>query len=183
MLYVSSVDCERPVYGWNERYYDKIGVTNTLDGKEYFYTNSQLYELLKTQNYKVYGTYCYGKDRYNMFVFAFPQKFNVKLSGSKLRELLDTHKKQHNPWSEYPIADYLASVAIGATIKIDYTDYGSANQLFRGMMYLCKIGEDLWRHQDDNSFFGNDDVDSYTAAHLLDYPWCGTRSHSLSISV
>ena len=179
MLYVSSVASPTKAYKLNETIYDKIGITDTKTGKETFYTNQQVYKLLKSDGLNIYGTYCYGADKYNMYVFATPQEFNVSVSRSKLKELFVVNKKQHNKWSLYPIADYLASLKVGSSISIEFTDYseGSGNT-FTDTVAIEKVDDDLWYQSE--GFWGDKNIDSYEAANSLDYPSC-TNNYRLSV--
>lgn len=182
MFYVSSVANPREAWGLRESVYDKIGITDSKTEVQSFHTNKSVFNLLKgTNKIPIYGTYVYGADKNNMYVFCTPQLFNVKLNELKLRSLLEKHKKQHNPWSEYPIADYLASLRVGSQIRVSYTDFGTAGQMIRSTSSLSKIDDDVWYFEDIENMFSYRNMDSYSAASVLDYAWCGTRTHMLFV--
>ena len=173
MFYISSVGEPFKVSGWNEELYNKIGVTDTYDNVEVFYTNKQLYSIIKKADINIYGTFCYGKTSREMYVFATPMKYNESLSKSKLYDLFNNNKKKHNPWSLYPISDYLASVSVGSSFKLTWSDTGSSGETFTSSLSAKKVSDDLWDY--DSSYLEESRVTSSVLAQYLDYPSCVNR--------
>jgi len=153
--------------------YNKIGITDTEDGKEEFYTNNEVLKFIKEKNINIYGTYCYGVNKYRMFVFATPMEFDVKVSESKLKALFKTNKERHNPWSLYPIEDYLASLGVATKIIIFYSYVGDGDRRrHSSRAEFVKRDIDSWYYEDKDNAFSGDIVDSRGAANFMDYPSC-----------
>ena len=179
MFYVSSVSMPTKAFRLNDTIYDKIGISVTETGETQFYSNSQVNDLLS--QVKVYGAYSYGYDRYHKHAYCTPLKVNQSMSVLKLKEVLDNFKVHHNPWGKYALADYLATLKVGTTIGIDYKDVASDGRTpIIWLIMVSRIDDDLWYVRDNNSALDGRDVNSSTLADVLDYPWCGTRSHKLS---
>ena len=172
MFYVFKVENPFTVRGWgDQKLYDKIWVRNSINGVEKYYTNAQLYNILKYKTVVVYGTYCYGKSPREMYVFATPIKVGIKVS-NKLNDLFRINFERHNPWSLYAIADYLASLKVGTKISITFTDtYEEGRGEFTETVSIEKISDDLWNMNNSWATQGN----SQKAAGFIDYPSCSRR--------
>lgn len=184
MLYVASVGEPRSVYGWSEKVFDKIGVMNTDTGTITNYTNAELYRFLRgipNSRPVVYGTYVYGKSQHEMYVFATPLTILKRIDKRELEQLLNNWANKHNKWSAYPVADYMAMCQVGSYIELAYMDRDTAGRTFTGSVKLKKTALDIWYFEDTNCVSSGQYFDSATAVDYLDYAWCGTPRHSLSV--
>lgn len=137
MFYVSSViDKDR-----------KIGVTDTKDGVEEFYTDAQVAKFLVEDKIDIYGT-----SYYNYKANCTALKINQILSVSKLTDLVNKWKKVHNQWTGYPVEDYLAEAKIGTTIRVDYFYHADGDgRTHNGTTVIKKLNYDEWSYVDDNN--------------------------------
>ncbi len=171
MFYVSKVSKPFTVSGWTDTLYNEISVTNTQDGKTDVYNNKQLIELFHNQSILLYGCYFYGKSQYEMYAFCTPLQMNKKISKIKITELAKTNKKQHNPWSLYPIRDYLATLQIGTHFTISYKDRADGTgEAINGFYEIEKVDIDSWQLLTDYDNFGFISTSHLTS--MLDYPLC-----------
>lgn len=152
MFYVSSV--------LDEDY--KIGVTDTDDGVENFFTNKELSRIVHDKKIKVYGT-----SYYNYRVDCTVLKPNQVLSSSKLQTLLRKWRAVHNRWNGYPVEDYLAMCRVGSKIIVDYS-YPVNGALKQGITTLVKLDTDKWKYTDTNNTFSDTIADSVFASWCLD---------------
>lgn len=174
MFYISSVSKPKTISGWNETIYDKVGITDTEDGVEEFFTNAQVVKLEQDKNIgTIYGCYCYGKSKYEMYAFCTPMTLGQSASGIKFIELADAFKKMHNPWHLYPVRDYLASLKVGTIIIIDYKFVGDGDhRTHRCTGLFRKTGIDTWDYEDDNSGWAGKGYTAEKTSHAMDYLLC-----------
>lgn len=167
MFYVSSViDKDR-----------KIGVTDTKDGVEEFYTDAQIADFLKKDKIDIYGT-----SYYNYKANCTALKINQTLSESKLKSLIADWGRVHNQWHGHPVEDYLASAKIGTKITVDYTYVGDGDRRsHRGITRLTKLNYDEWYYDDTNNISSGKNVDSRFAAHCLEVACLFSRVWDISI--
>ena len=154
MFYVSSVVDENT----------KIGVTDTEDGVEDFFTNKELTKIVKENKINVYGA-----SYYNYKVTCTILKPNQDIDSSELRRRLDDWKKVHNQWTGEPVENYLAEARIGTLIIVDYsyTGDGDRRQHTCSTM-LKKIEDDKWLYKDDSNTMSGNVGDSKFAAWALE---------------
>lgn len=158
MFYVSSVV--------DENY--KIGVTDTDDGVENFFTNKELSGIVHDKKIKVYGT-----SYYNYRVDCTVLKPNQVLSSGKLQALLRKWRAVHNRWNGYPVEDYLAMCRVDSKIIVNYI---STDILKQSTTTLVKLDVDKWRYTDDNNTMSDTIDNSVFAAWCLDIiPSSGIR--------
>lgn len=167
MFYVSSViDKDR-----------KIGVTDTRDGVEEFYTDAQIADFLKKDKIDIYGT-----SYYNYKANCTALKINQTLSESKLKSLIADWGRVHNQWTGHPVEDYLASAKIGTKITVDYTYVGDGDRRsHRGITRLTKLNYDEWYYQDEVNIFSGSKGSSRFAAHCLEVACLFSRVWDISI--
>lgn len=154
MFYVSSViDRDR-----------KIGVTDTKDGIEEFYTDAQIADFLKKDKIDIYGT-----SYYNYKANCTALKINQTLSESKLKTLIADWGRIHNQWTGHPVEDYLASAKIGTKIIVEYVYTGDGDRRkHRGITRLIKLNYDEWYYGDTDNIASDSNVDNRGAAHCLE---------------
>ena len=181
MYYVSGVSEPFNAPSLNETVYNKIQITDSDSGSVDVLSNKSALQAIKKYGFKIYGTYCYGSDKEHMYVFATPQKFGVSADVRKLQDLCNNHRIKHNPWSEYPIADYLASLEVNTILNITGSMSGNYDDpnIYKFDATITKVGSDKWYVKDDNIVFGNTYVNSYAATHILDVYCCGSIQYKI----
>lgn len=165
MFYVSSVKDEKL----------KVGVTDTKDRVEEFYTNEQLCKFIQN------GITIFGTDYYNHYVTCKPLTLNQTPDRSKLLELLEVWKKVHNQWNGRPVEDYLASLRAGSYIKVDYIYRTTSGTHKKSCTELRKKDYDTWLFTDVASTFSGSLCDSKLASGYLDIAFCCGRCTGLEV--
>lgn len=174
MFYISSIGEPFHIAEWRDTtLYNRIGITDSDDGVEEFYTNKQVYDFIEKDGIRIYGQYIYGVHQYKMFVFPFPiKKLNVKCESSILKELFDKNRKQHNGFQIPLIAAYLVSLVKGTEIYLSWSDrMDGTGQVANLHISLVKLDTDLWQCGGD-CWCSSNKVDSNKVADALDYPSC-----------
>lgn len=168
MFYVSSIVDENT----------KIGVTDTEDGVEDFFTNKELAKIVKEDKINVYGA-----SYYNYEVECTVLTPNITLLSSKLKELLDAWRKFHNPWTGHPVEDYLACAKIGTKIVVDYSYVGDGDRRQHNCStILKKIGDDKWSYKDDENTMSGKVDDSRFAAWALEVSCIYSRPKRIGVN-
>lgn len=167
MYYVSSVvDKDR-----------KIGVTDTKDGVEEFYTDAQIAKFLQDKVVDIYGT-----SYYNYKANCTALEINKTLSSTKLKNLLAEWKKLHNQWTGHPVEDYLAEAKIGTVIEVDYYSKDTTGKTHRGTTTLKKLSYDEWKYEDKNNVASGRVDDSRFAAWALEVSCVYSKPKNIVIS-
>ena len=141
---------------------DKIGVTDTADGVEEFYTDSQIVQFLESK-VDIYGT-SYYNHKANCSVIKINQNLNVDL----LRTLLSSWKKLHNQWEGHKVEDLLASSKVGTRITVQYIVQCSNGTKERGQTVLTRVDNDYWDFKDTSNVMSGKFGDSRFAAQALE---------------
>lgn len=167
MFYVSSiVDLDK-----------KIGITDTDDGVEEFYTDAQIYEFMDKGLVDIYGT-----SPYNYKANCTALEIDRTITISRLKNLLDEWGRIHNRWHGHPVEDYLASAKIGTKITVDYTYIGDGDRRrHRGITRLTKLNYDEWYYDDTDNIASGKKYDSRFAAHCLEVACLYSSSYDISI--
>lgn len=167
MFYVSSViDKDR-----------KIGVTDTRDGVEEFYTDAQIVKFLKEDKVDIYGT-----SYYNYKANCTALKINQTLNESKLKSLISEWGRVHNRWTGYPVEDYLASAKIGTKIIVDYVITAEeSRRKISATTVLERLNYDEWYYQDEASTFSGSKGNSRFAARTLESCCLYSKPKSITI--
>lgn len=160
MFYVSSVVDENC----------KIGVTDTDDGVENFFTNKELVRIVYFKKVKVYGAAYYNSGVRKVICTILEP--NQVLSIDKLEALLKRLKDWHNRWTGYPVGsklihpveNYLAMCVIGSKIIVNYI---LADGFHQGTATLVKLDTDKWKYTDNNNTMSDTIADSIFAAQCL----------------
>lgn len=123
-----------------------IGVTDTADGVEEFYSAHALAEIIDS------GVVIYGAYVWNHAAECTVLRLNRRFDWAHFTDLCRKSRELHNPWTLYPIRDYLATLKIGVEFKILSTtvDRGVTEH---SRLWLKKIGVDLWEW--DNGYLDN----------------------------
>ena len=167
MFYVSSVVDENT----------KIGVTDTEDGVEDFFTNKELTKIVKDDKINVYGA-----SYFNYKVTCTVLKPNKTLNSSELKLRLENWKKVHNQWTGEPVENYLAEAKIGTTINVIYSFVGDGDRRQHTCeTVLKKIGDDKWSYVDDTNTMSGKVGDSKFAAWALEVSCIYNRLKRLDI--
>ena len=178
MYYVTKTGKPFSVPGWGDnKLYDEIIVVDTDTNVSTTYNNKKVVETFYNSGLKLYGCYFYGKNSYEMYAFAKAIKLNTTFSKSKMESLAKDLKAVHNPWTLYPIVDYLASLNIGTIFTVTVTDRDTSGQIFQDSTRFSKVGTDIWNIDSDWIVDGN--YTSEQVANHLDYPLC--TKHSISV--
>lgn len=165
MFYVSSIDGE------------KIGVTDTRDGKEEFYTDSQIAKFLKDKVADIYGT-----DYYNHKANCTVIEINKTITSTKLKSLIANWREVHNRWTGHPVEDYLASAKIGTKVIVEYIYTGDGDRRpSRGTTVIEKLSYDEWLYKDEDNTMSGKTGDSRFAAWCLEVACIYGRPLSISI--
>lgn len=150
MFYVSSISG------------NKIGVTDSKDNIEEFYTNDEICDFIKNKKVDIYGT-----SYYNYQCDPTPLVINQALKESQLRELLNGWKKLHNRWEGHKVEDYLACAKVGTKIIVDYSYVGDGDRRLHSCTTVIeKLSYDDWHFEDSsNTASGNRGSSRFAA-------WC-----------
>lgn len=169
MLYISKIKNEMT----------KIGVTDTTDGVEEFFTNAELVKVIK----QLGKTPIYGVFVYNNKAVCTAQKLNVPGDMGHLRNLLDAWKKMNNPWNTHPVENYMACLKVGTELVVDYIVTPDSNPLDkeRGRTILRKIEQDLWHYEDTSNVYGGSKFNSIEATRFLGVAWVYCKPIALSV--
>lgn len=168
MFYVSSVP--------NEHY--KIGVTDTEDGVEDFFSNKELAKIVHEDKINVYGA-----SYYNYEVECTVLTPNITISSSKLKELLDAWRKLHNPWTGHPVEDYLACAKIGTKIVVDYSYVGDGDRrLHNSQSIITKLADEKWKFEDNDNMADGEIGDSKFAAWALEVSCIYSRPKRIGVN-
>ena len=168
MFYVSSiVDLDK-----------KIGITDTRDGVEEFYTDSQIYDFMTKGIVDIYGTSPFNH-RANCTVLEIDKTITI----SRLNNLLSEWGRIHNQWHGHPVEDYLASAKIGTKITVNYTYVGDGGRRsHRGITRLTKLNYDEWYYDDTDNISSGENGDNRFAAHCLEVACLYSRSYNIGIT-
>lgn len=168
MFYVSSIP--------NEHY--KIGVTDTEDGVEDFFTNKELAKIVKEDKINVYGV-----SYYNYKVTCTVLKPNQTINSSELQRRLADWKKVHNQWTGEPVENYLAEAKTGTLITVDYSYVGDGDRRQHNCStILKKIGDDKWSYKDDENTMSGKVDDSRFAAWALEVACIYSRPKRIGVN-
>lgn len=155
MFYVSSVvDEER-----------KIGVTDTEDGVEDFFTNKELTKIVHKDKIVVYGA-----SYYNYRVTCTVLEPNKKINSSELRKRIENWGRVHNSWTGEPVENYLAEAKIGTVVTVDYISTSDADRRLKskGCTVIKKVGDDKWTYEDTSNIASGRTGNSKFAAWTLE---------------
>ena len=168
MFYVSSViDKDR-----------KIGVTDTRDGVEEFYTDAQIYNFMDKGIVDIYGT-----SPFNHRANCTAIEINKTITISKLKDLIKEWGRIHNQWHGHPVEDYLVSAKIGTKITVDYTYVGDGDRRsHRGITRLTKLNYDEWYYDDTDNISSGEKGDHRFAAHCLEVACLFSRVWDIGIT-
>lgn len=140
---------------------DKIGVTDTSDNIEEFYSDSQIVDIINKGKVKIYGT-----NYYNYKSNSKPIKINQSISEYDLKKL---YENPNNPWCNRDIENYLASAKIGTEIVVDYVYVGDGDRRHHSAeTRLKRIDYDNWYFEDTENTFSGRNGDSRFAQLALE---------------
>lgn len=165
MFYISSVDLSK----------DKIGITDTTDNVEEFYTQKDLVKFHDK------GIKIIGSSYYNYKCTPTVIQRNICGRASDLRVLLDNWKKVHNSWNGEPVENYLASLRSGTIILVDCIYHGSSGSVTNDHLKLVKKKDDNWQMFAESNTCDEEIGDTHFAAWALDVYYCGARPTKLII--
>ena len=167
MFYVSSViDKDK-----------KIGITDTKDGVEEFYTDAQIAKLINENKIDIYGT-----SYYNYKANCTALEINKKLSESQLKLLISEWGRLHNQWTGHVVEDYLASAKIGTKIFVDYVITAEeSRRKISATAVLERLNYDEWYYQDEANTFSGSKGSSRFAAGTLESCCLYSKPKSITI--
>lgn len=155
---------------------NKIGITDTNDFVEEFYTDSDIVSFIK-KDIDIYGT-----SLYNNKSNSSPIKINQSLSESTLKTLLSEWKKVHNKWTGHKVEDYLASAKIGTKVEVDYSYRGDGDgRVHNGTTVIKRLDYDNWLFEDTNNTFSGKTGDSRFAAWALEVSCIGSKPKQVTV--
>ena len=156
---------------------NKIGITDTKDNIEEFYTNDQVCDFLKNKKIDIYGT-----SYYNYMCNPTPLVINQTLKESRLRELVFNWKKLHNAWEGHKVEDYLACAKVGTKIIVDYSYIGDGDRRSHtGTSIIKKLRYDEWYFEDKNNTSSGERGSSRFAAWVLEVACVYSNPKSFTI--
>ena len=150
-----------------------ILVCDTDDNSCEEYRNRDLTKIIES---KILGCRIYGCFVYNHRCECVSLHPNQEFSRSELETLCKKHREQHNPWSKYPIDDYLAMLKVGTKFEVRYTNTDSSGYPFTGVSKFTKLDVDKWKFEDENNTFDGEVGNSEYAAHFVDVASCYSRT-------
>lgn len=155
----------------------KIGITDSYDSVQEYYTNSEIVSFVEEKKINIYGVSIFNhKATCNIM------NTGVTLKKSVLRELLDNWKKVHNPWNGVPVEDYLASAKVGTVVTIDYSYTGDGDgRRHSGLTKTTKIDTDLWEYEDTENCFSGEVGNSRRAAANLEVAYIYSRPTRIDV--
>lgn len=154
----------------------RIGVADTEDGVVDWFSDKELFTLIKKHNLNIYGTSIYN---YKCNPTALSINNTLKLD--KLTELVNAWSKLHNQWSGYVVEDYLASAKVGTVITVDYVYTGSGGERHQGNTELSRVGDDAWLYKDDSNLLNGKTLNSRKAAWALDVACNASKKWTMSV--
>ena len=154
----------------------RIGITDSYDSVQEYYKNSEIVSIVRK------GINIYGVSIYNDKATCSIIGVGRTLQKSVLKELLDNWKKVHNKWSGIPVEDYLASAKVGTVITVDYviTSDGDRRK-HSGFTKISKIGDDLWKYEDEDNTFSGEIKDSRFAAWCLEVAYIYSKPTRIDV--
>lgn len=164
MFYVSSISED-----------GKIGITDTRDSVEEFYTDSQVCNFLNKDKIDIYGT-----SYYNYHSNCTVLRLNQKLSKKKLVKLIDDWRKLHNQWKGYVVEDYLAESRIGSVIRVEYESESSSGDICSYSLSMKRLSYDEWLIRDEGQDL-QESGSSRLAAYHLEVACIYSKCKSLNI--
>lgn len=168
MLYVSTIKDK-----------SHIGVTDTDDNIEEFYSNSDLVHFYKDLKLMIYGCYVY-----NNVAELTELTINRQLEKSALLGLVNILKTANNPWNMYPLRDYMACLKVGTCFTIMFIDRTSSGITISNKAIFTKVGLDNWKfecnyHIDDGCICNSDyiaDLVNIVTNGVVEYRYIGGRA-------
>lgn len=155
----------------------KIGITDSYDSVQEYYTNSEVVSLVKKKNINIYGVSIFNNEATCNVI-----GIDVTLKKNVLKELLDNWKKVHNPWNGVPVEDYLASAKVGTVVTVDYTYIGDdGGGRHNGLTKITKIDTDSWKYEDTENCFSGEVGNSRRAASNLEVAYIYSRPTRIDI--
>lgn len=131
---------------------DKIGITDTKDGIEEFYSNRQVVAFHEQNKLEICGARFWNHE-----ADCTPLVLNQTLKVSELEKRLNEWRKLHNYWTEAPVRDYLACAKIGTEIIVNYTYVGDGDRRrHSATSKLKRFSYDEWRFLDTSSGFSGE---------------------------
>lgn len=154
-----------------------IGVTDTNDGVEEFYKNSDIVDILASKKVKIFG------------VSVFNRK--AEPTALTLDKVLDVHELEgrviawrnlHNPWTGKPVEYYLAEAQVGTAINVAYRTQTSDKRWVKGVTRLVRLSYDEWYFYDPDSVANGRVGDSEFAARCLEVACIYCKPEAMSIA-
>lgn len=145
----------------------KIGVTDTSDGIEEFFSDKQVVDMLKNK-INIFGTSLWNNSS-NAKILDIDQVGSVGV----LKSMIAKVRKTHNNWTLRDLANYLASLQKGTVIRIEYLYTGSYGESISSKTTLQRLDYDNWLYEDEESTFSGMKGDSDFAAWAVDVATCG----------
>lgn len=155
---------------------NKIGITDTRDNKEEFYSNKEIVQFVESKVADIYGVSVFNHEADCTVL-----QTDKSLSSSKLKELLTNWKNLHNPWTGVKVQDYLAEAKVGTIIDVDYITTDSSGRPHRGNTVIKKLDYDNWKYEDTNNTASGDIGNSRFAAWTLEVACIYSKCQRLSI--
>lgn len=157
---------------------DKIGITDTTDNIEEFYSNREVVNFVhKRLN-------IYGISVFNNKADCTVLNVNKTINKSELVSLLNNWRKVHNQWTGIPVEDYLAEAKQGTKIVVHYTYRGDGDhRIHNEVTQLVKIDaiNDKWKYDDTCNTFSGEIRDSRFAAACLETACIYSKASSIEL--
>lgn len=156
---------------------DRVGITDTYDGVQEFYTQREVNNMVESRKLLIYGTSLWNHVA-ECTVVPYPRR----CIREELEKLLLEWKNLHNPWKGYPVRDYLASIEPGWKISCTSVDYSIAmRRRYKYVTSLMKMAPDTWKIFCKEHVLDEQEVNSSVAQHMLDVAYCGSESCTIHV--
>ena len=154
-----------------------IGVTDTNDGVEEFYKNSEIVSIIESKKAKIFGVSVFNHK-------AEPTALTIDrvLDVYELDNRINAWRKLHNPWTEKPVEYYLAEAQIGTAINVAYRAKVTGGRWMNGVTRLVRISYDEWYFYDPESTVNKSTGDSSFAASCLEVACIYSKPEAMSIA-
>lgn len=137
----------------------KVGVTDTTDGVEEFYNESQILKFITDDSIIIYGT-CPFDGSPNCKVL----RLGIGISSDDIsRYLYDCKSHYSHALKARYIDDLLASAKVGTKIRMSYTD----KMNYTHICTFTKLDCDYWKYSDPASLESKKDGNSRFASSLM----------------
>ena len=158
-----------------------IGVTDTDDNVEEFYTSRKLAEIIKDSRKRLDEVHVFGCQLWNNDAECQVIKLGQTLDVDTLKALISKWRGCHNPWEEFGVECYLAGAKVGTVIVVAYDCTDTSGRVSHCDTRLVRTSISDWYFEDSSNTMSGKYSDSRFATWALDVCCVGCKVRKIAI--